>query len=90
MVFKTLETQELPDIQSVGTIYEHEETGARVLHLKNDDSNKAFTIGFKTPPYNDNGIAHILEQFENNRLIRPRAEYIGPKHAKYVPLEERA
>ncbi|GAA0353543.1 insulinase family protein [Alkalibacterium iburiense] len=61
MVFKTLETQELPDIQSVGTIYEHEETGARVLHLKNDDSNKAFTIGFKTPPYNDNGIAHILE-----------------------------
>lgn len=61
MVFKKLETQELPDIQSVGTIYEHEETGARVLHLDNDDSNKAFTIGFKTPPYNDNGIAHILE-----------------------------
>src|SRR5690625_4920521 len=61
MVFKTLETQELPDIQSVGTIYEHEETGARVLHLNNDDPNKAFTIGFKTPPYNDNGIAHILE-----------------------------
>lgn len=61
MPFKQIETQELPDIQSVGTIYEHEETGAKVLYLANDDPNKAFTIGFKTPPYNDNGIAHILE-----------------------------
>lgn len=34
-------------------------------------------------------IAHILEQFENNRLIRPRAEYTGPDHQKWVPLEER-
>lgn len=61
MSFKSLETKELADIQSVGTLYEHEETGAKVLYLKNDDSNKSFTIGFKTPPYNDNGIAHILE-----------------------------
>ncbi|MHA6251436.1 citrate synthase [Oceanobacillus sp. CAU 1775] len=35
-------------------------------------------------------IAHILEQYENNRLIRPRAEYVGPTHVKYVPLEDRA
>jgi citrate synthase len=33
--------------------------------------------------------AHILEQYENNRLIRPRAEYIGPVNAHYVPIEER-
>lgn len=61
MSFKKIEAHELPDIQSVGTLYEHEETGAKVLHLENDDPNKAFTIGFKTPPYNDNGITHILE-----------------------------
>ncbi|WP_208560186.1 insulinase family protein [Marinilactibacillus kalidii] len=61
MSFQSLETKELTDIQSVGTLYEHEETGAKVLYLKNDDPNKSFTIGFKTPPYNDNGIAHILE-----------------------------
>lgn len=61
MTFNKIETQELPDIQSVGSLYEHEETGAQVLHLANDDQNKAFTIGFKTPPYNNNGIAHILE-----------------------------
>lgn len=34
-------------------------------------------------------LAHILEQYENNRLIRPRAEYIGPGKQKYVPIEER-
>ncbi len=61
MAFKVIETHELPDIQSTGFLYEHEETGAQVLYLKNDDSNKAFSIGFKTPPYNDNGITHILE-----------------------------
>ncbi|WCN37235.1 citrate synthase [Aneurinibacillus uraniidurans] len=33
--------------------------------------------------------AHILEQYENNRLIRPRAEYVGPVNAKYVPVSER-
>lgn len=33
--------------------------------------------------------AHILEQFKNNRLIRPRAEYVGPRGLKYVPIEER-
>jgi citrate synthase len=33
--------------------------------------------------------AHILEQLENNRLIRPRAEYTGPVNAKYIPIEKR-
>jgi len=32
---------------------------------------------------------HILEQYANNRLIRPRAEYTGPRDLKYVPLDER-
>jgi citrate synthase len=33
--------------------------------------------------------AHILEQYENNRLIRPRAEYTGPSHQKFVPIDQR-
>jgi citrate synthase len=33
--------------------------------------------------------AHVLEQYKNNRLIRPRAEYVGPRGLKYVPIEER-
>lgn len=34
-------------------------------------------------------LAHILEQYSNNRLIRPRAEYIGPEKQNYIPIEER-
>lgn len=34
--------------------------------------------------------AHILEQYENNRLIRPRAEYIGPVDLTYTPIGERS
>lgn len=34
-------------------------------------------------------LAHILEQYDNNRLIRPRAEYTGPGMQKYVPIEQR-
>jgi citrate synthase len=34
-------------------------------------------------------IAHILEQYGDNRLIRPRAEYVGPSQRPYIPIEER-
>lgn len=33
--------------------------------------------------------SHVLEQYANNRLIRPRAEYVGPHNVKYVPIEQR-
>lgn len=34
--------------------------------------------------------AHVIEQIDDNRLIRPRAEYIGPAYpAPYVPMEQR-
>jgi citrate synthase len=34
-------------------------------------------------------IAHVLEQYDNNRLIRPRARYVGPKNQEFVPIDER-
>ncbi|MGO4888686.1 citrate synthase [Anaerobacillus sp. MEB173] len=34
-------------------------------------------------------LAHILEQYSDNRLIRPRAEYVGPDKQVYIPMEQR-
>lgn len=35
-------------------------------------------------------MAHVIEQWANNRLIRPRAEYVGPVDLAWTPIEERA
>ena len=39
----------------------HNKTGAELLFLKNEDENKTFGIGFKTPPTDSTGVAHIVE-----------------------------
>lgn len=39
----------------------HKKTGARIVAVSNDDSNKVFTIGFRTPPKDSTGVAHIIE-----------------------------
>lgn len=57
----TVEThEELPEIEGSATVMRHE-SGARLLYLANDDNDKAFSVGFKTPPANDTGVFHILE-----------------------------
>lgn len=53
--------EEVKDVNSMASLYRHEKTGARLLHLKNDDNNKVFCIGFRTPPANSTGVAHIVE-----------------------------
>lgn len=59
--YELLETENLPDFSSVGYLYRHKKTGAKVVYLKNDDDNKVFFIGFRTPPKDSTGVAHIIE-----------------------------
>lgn len=51
----------LGEMNSTGTVLEHKKTGARIFLISNDDENKVFTIGFRTPPADDTGLPHILE-----------------------------
>ena len=59
--FKLVEEKNIEELNSVTRLFEHEKSGARLLHLENDDDNKVFSIGFRTPPKSSNGLPHILE-----------------------------
>ncbi len=51
----------IDELQGEGYVLRHKKTGARVVLIDNDDKNKVFAIGFRTPPEDDTGVAHILE-----------------------------
>lgn len=53
--------EKLEDLNGIGTLLVHKKTGARVALIANDDKNKVFSIGFRTPPANSTGVAHIIE-----------------------------
>ncbi|MGI6046301.1 MAG: insulinase family protein [Eggerthellaceae bacterium] len=59
--FELISEEDLPEIDGKAYVYKHEASHARLLYLANDDSNKAFSIAFKTPPKDDTGVFHILE-----------------------------
>ena len=59
--YQVLEKREIGDIRSVSYLLRHKKTGARIALLSNDDDNKVFYIGFRTPPKDSTGVAHILE-----------------------------
>ncbi|MCM1044641.1 MAG: insulinase family protein [Candidatus Gastranaerophilales bacterium] len=59
--YEVLEKREIKDIQSMTYLCRHKKTGARVALISNDDENKVFYIGFRTPPEDSTGVAHILE-----------------------------
>ncbi len=53
--------EKLEDMNGIGSLLVHKKTGARVAIVANDDNNKVFSIGFRTPPANSTGVAHIIE-----------------------------
>ncbi|NLJ97696.1 MAG: insulinase family protein [Tissierellia bacterium] len=59
--FKLLEEHKIDEIESIGRVFYHEKSGARLLHIENGDNNKVFSIGFRTPPSDSTGVPHIIE-----------------------------
>lgn len=59
--FKVLRKEVVSEVS--GTIYEmeHVKSGARLLYIDTEDTNKVFSIGFRTPPKDSTGVAHIME-----------------------------
>ncbi len=51
----------IKEVNSMSYLMVHEVSGARLFYLANEDDNKVFTIGFRTPPADDTGVPHILE-----------------------------
>lgn len=59
--YEILQNRKIADLNSQGYLLRHKKTGARVVLLSNDDENKVFYIGFRTPPTDSTGVAHIIE-----------------------------
>ena len=53
--------EQIPDLNSTGTLLTHRKTGAKIMLLSNDDENKVFCIGFRTPVTDSTGVPHIME-----------------------------
>ena len=59
--YEILDDREVKDLNSRGLLLKHKKSGAKLLILSNDDENKVFSIGFRTPPEDSTGLPHILE-----------------------------
>ncbi|MDE6951223.1 MAG: insulinase family protein [Lachnospiraceae bacterium] len=59
--YETIEEREIEELNSRGTLLRHEKTGARVILMENEEENKVFYIGFRTPSVDSTGSAHIVE-----------------------------
>ena len=59
--YEIIEVRKIADIESMGYILRHKKSGARVCVISNEDDNKVFSIGFRTPPEDETGVPHIIE-----------------------------
>ncbi len=59
--YELIEKREIGELNSTGYYLKHKKTQAKVCLLSNEDDNKVFYIGFRTPAPDDTGVPHILE-----------------------------
>ena len=59
--YELIEKHQIEELDSTAYLLKHKKSGARIALLSNDDENKVFNIGFRTPPQDSTGLPHILE-----------------------------
>ena len=68
--YELISKEELSDIGSTGYLYRHKKSGARISIISNDDENKVFSVGFRTPPADSTGAVSYthLDVYKRQRL----------------------
>ena len=61
LTYELIEKHPIEELDSIAYLLKHKKSGARIALLSNDDENKVFHIGFRTPPQDSTGLPHILE-----------------------------
>lgn len=59
--YEVLKEEQIQEMNGTAYLLSHNKTKAKVMVIKNDDKNKVFSIGFRTPPKADTGVPHIIE-----------------------------
>ena len=59
--YRVSEEMYVEEMDSRAMVLEHIKSGARIFLMSNEDENKVFYIGFRTPPDDSTGLPHILE-----------------------------
>lgn len=59
--YEWIREENLTDINAKGYVLRHKKSGAHICLIENDDENKVFYIGFRTPPTDSTGVPHIVE-----------------------------
>ena len=69
--YEIIEVRKIADIESMGYILRHKKSGARVCVISNEDDNKVFSIGFRTPPEDETGVPRFADRinFRSKTLL---------------------
>ena len=59
--YELIKEKYIEEVASNVKLLKHTKSGARILLFENNDENKVFSVGFRTPPTDDTGVPHILE-----------------------------
>ena len=76
--FVLKDSQEIAELKMRADMYEHVKSGAQLIHLACEDTNKLFCVGFKTVPTDSTGVPHIIEHsvLQGSRLFPAKNSFM--------------